>query len=54
MKVILDIKDGNKPAAHICMEVDLTPQEFDTLHDAAIRINGKAGESVINAYVHQI
>ena len=54
MKVIVTIKAGNKAAENFCQELDMTPQECEKLKDIARRVNQRAGEECITAYVHQI
>lgn len=54
MKVIVTIKDGNKAAESFCKELEMTPQECDLLQDIARKVNNRAGEQCVTAYVHQI
>lgn len=54
MKVIVTIKDGNKASENFCKELDMTPQECDKLQAIARKVNERAGEECITAYVHQI
>ena len=54
MKVIVTIKAGNKAAENFCQELDMTPQECEKLKSIARKVNQRAGEECITAYVHQI
>lgn len=54
MKVIMTIKRGNKDEKNFTRELDMTPQEYDYIKNAASVINCKGGEDFIGVYVHQI
>ena len=54
MKVILTIKRGNKDAIPFCKEIELSPQECDTLKEIVRSVNSKAGEECVTAYVKQM
>jgi len=54
MRVIVTIKAGNKAAESFCQELEMTLQECEKLKDIARKVNQRAGEECITAYVHQI
>lgn len=49
MKALLNIKDGNK-APNVCIEVDMTPEEYDYIRKVARHIEQDTSESYISVY----
>lgn len=54
MKAILTIKRGNKDAKNFTKELNVTPQEYDYIKEAACIINSKGGEEFISIYLFEI
>ena len=51
MKVIMNIKCHNKDANAFYKEIEMTPQEYDSLKKIAIEVNQRAGNGCISVYV---
>ena len=54
MKAIVTVKDGNKAEKSFCRDVEITPEEYDILHDVFLHIRQQTGQDFCSVYIHEI
>lgn len=54
MKVIVTARDGNKNPECFCRDLEMTPEEYEILHEVSLHIKQETGVDYLTAYIHEI